>query len=114
MREIIIYRTLTGKCPVEEFLDSLNDKQVLKVLWILRLVKELKIVPKQYFKKLTNTDNIWEIKVSTGDNSYRILGFFDGSRFVVLTNAFIKKSQKTPKKEIKLAQQRKRDYLERK
>ena len=58
MREIIFYRTLSGKCPVEEFLDLLDDKKVQKVLWVLRLVKEIKIVPKEYLKKLAGTDNL--------------------------------------------------------
>ncbi|MFZ5519187.1 MAG: type II toxin-antitoxin system RelE/ParE family toxin [Candidatus Zhuqueibacterota bacterium] len=114
MREIKFYRTSSGKCPVEDFLDLLNDQQVKKVLWVLKLVKELEIVPKEYFKKLAGIDNIWEVRIVTGRNLYRILGFFDGSEFVVLTNAFAKKSQKIPRKEIQLAEQRRRDYLERK
>ena len=42
------------------------------------------------------------------------LGFWDAGRLVVLTNGFAKKSQKTPAREIELAEQRKRDYLNRK
>lgn len=114
MREIIFYRTSSGKCPVEEFLDTLNDKQVEKVLWVLRLIKELEIIPKEYFKKLLNTEDIWEIRVKSGNNIFRLLGFFDGNRSIILTNGFAKKSQKTPKQEITLAEQRKKDYLERK
>jgi len=41
------------------------------------------------------------------------LVFFDGDQFIILTNGFAKKSQKTPKPEITLAEQRKIDYLER-
>ena len=52
MIEIQFYRTAAGACPVEEFLDSLNGKQAQKVLWVLRAVRELPQVPKQYFKKL--------------------------------------------------------------
>ena len=114
MREIIFYRTSTGKCPVEDFLDTLNNKQVVKALWVLRLVKELDFVPKEYFNKLVNTDNIWEIRVKYGNNIFRILGFIDSNNIIVLTNGFVKKSQKTQKKEIVLAEQRKKDYLERK
>ena len=113
MREIIFYRTSRGNCPVEEFLDSQNDKQVVKILWVLRLIKELEVVPKEYLKKLTNTEEIYEIRIRAGKISYRILGFFYSSKFIVLTNSFIKKSKKTPKMEINLAQQRKKDYLER-
>ncbi|MCK6463110.1 MAG: type II toxin-antitoxin system RelE/ParE family toxin [Candidatus Pacebacteria bacterium] len=114
MREIIFYRTENDRCPVEEFLDTLSDKQVEKVLWVLRIIRELEIVPKQYFKKLTNTDEIWEVRVQIGNNIFRILGFIDQSKFVILTNGFAKKTQKVPKQEIELAERRKKDYLKRK
>jgi phage-related protein len=114
MREIIFYRTAGGKCPVEEFLDSLDDRQVTRILWVLRLIKELERIPKEYFKKLTSTDDIWEARISSGKNNYRILGFFDDNNFIILTNGFAKKSQKTPNKEILPAEQRKKDHLKRK
>ena len=113
MREIIFYRTDSGKCPVEEFLDSLNAKEAQKVTWVLRLVEELPRVPSQYFKKLANTDDIWEIRVILGGNIIRILGFWDGPNLVVLTHGFHKKTQKTPLQAIKIAEARKRDYLQR-
>jgi len=114
MREIIFYKTENDRCPVEEFLDTLSDKQVEKILWVLRIIKELEAVPKQYFKKLTNTDDIWEVRVQTGNNIFRILGFIDQSKVVILTNGFAKKTQKVPKQEIELAERRKKDYLKRK
>ncbi len=48
---------------VKEFLNSLSGKQVQKVIWTLKLIKELETVPKQYFKKLISTDDIWEVRV---------------------------------------------------
>ncbi len=113
MREIIFYKTDSGKCPVEEFLDSLNSKEAQKVTWVLRLVEELPKVPSQYFKKLANTDDIWEIRVILGGNIIRILGFWDAPHIVVLTHAFHKKTQKTPLQAIKVAEARKKDYLQR-
>ncbi|WYL95243.1 MAG: type II toxin-antitoxin system RelE/ParE family toxin [Gloeotrichia echinulata IR180] len=114
MREIIFYRTDTDKCPVEEFIDSLSGKQAQKVLWVLRLIQELDKVPNQYLKKLVNTDDIWEVRVQVGNNAFRLLGFFDDDNLVIVTNGFAKKTQKTPSQQIELAEQRKRDYLNRK
>ena len=114
MREIIFYRTQTNECPIEQFLDSLNSKQAQKVTWVLQLVEELELVPATYLKKLTNTDDLWEIRIQQGNNIFRLLGFFDAVNFVVLTNGFQKKTQKTPKSEILLSEQRKKDYLTRK
>lgn len=113
MREIHFYRTESGICPVEEFLDSLSSKQAQKVTWVLQLIEEIDIVPVQYFKKLVNTDDIWEVRIQVGSNIFRILGFLDKERLVVLNHAFQKKTQKTPKKDINLAEKRKQDYLNR-
>ncbi|WP_017318122.1 type II toxin-antitoxin system RelE/ParE family toxin [Mastigocladopsis repens] len=114
MREVVFYRTDLERCPIEEFLDSLSGKQAQKVLWVLRLIQELDSVPSQYLKKLVNTDDIWEVRVQLGNNTFRLLGFFEDDNLIVLTNGFAKKTQKTPSLEIELAEQRKRDYLSRK
>ncbi len=113
MRTIEFYRTASGDCPVEEFLDSLSDRHAQKVAWVLRLLKRLEMVPQQYFKKLISTDDLWEVRAQMGGSSYRLLGFFFDSRLLVLTNGFAKKQQKTPAKEIELAQGRRSEYLQR-
>ena len=107
-------RTSSGSCPVEEFLDGLASKQAQKVVWVLRAVRELPRVPQQYFKKLEATDDLWEVRVEFGGDAFRLLGFWDSGSLIVLTNGFAKKTQKTPEREITLAEQRKRDYLSRK
>lgn len=111
MRTVNFYRTERGTCPVEEFLDSLSGKQARKVIWVLRLIEELDSVPGQYLKKLINTDDIWEVRIQFGGNIFRLLGFFDGSELLILTNSFAKKTQKTPKQEIELATRRKSEYI---
>lgn len=111
MRKIIFYRLNNGKCPVEGYLDSLSKKQVEKVFFVLDLIEQFNIVPRKFFKKLEATDNIWEVRVQHENNIFRLLGFFDGRELVVLNHAFTKKSQKIPQKEIKKAEQRKRDYF---
>mgnify|MGYP000934483380 CR=1 FL=1 len=113
MREIIFYKTKSGECPVEKFLDTLAAKQAKKVTWVLQLVECLEIVPIQYFKKLDGTDDIWEVRVDFGNDTFRLLGFFDKGNLVILTNGFAKKTQKVPISEINLAEQRKKDYQSR-
>ncbi len=76
-------------------------------------VKEFDKIPKEYYKKLKNSDDIWEVRIQFGNNIFRLLGFFDGNKLVVLTNGFAKKTQKTPKQEIDLAERRKREYFKR-
>lgn len=114
MRTIIFYKTQSGKCPVSDFLDSLNSKQAKKVTWVLNLVENQTRVPIEYFKKLTDTSSLWEIRIQSGSDIFRLLGFIDDGKLVVLTNGFTKKSQKTPTNEIQIAELRKADYLQRK
>ena len=113
MRTIVFYRAFSGVSPIEEFLDALNGNQARKVLWVLKLIEELETIPGQYFKKLIGTDDIWEVRVQFGNDTFRLLGFFDGGHLIILTNGFAKKTQKTPLAEIQLAERRKKDYLSR-
>lgn len=105
--------TGAGRCPVQEHLDTLSDKQAAKVAWVLKIIREINPTPSNYFKKLVNTNGIWEVRVDVGRNTFRLLGFFSGRELIILTNSFQKKGQKTPPKEIKLAEERKRNYLSR-
>ena len=114
MREVIFYETSSGQKPIEDFLDQLTSKQAQKVTWVLKLIEELDRIPSNYFKKMVNTDELWEVRASAGSNIFRLLGFFDGPNFVVLAHAFQKKTRKTPKQAIKIAEERRKDYFRRK
>ena len=74
----------------------------------------MEILPRRYFKKLTDTDDIWEALISYGSNIYRVFFFFYRGNVVILTHGIIKKTQKTPKKEIEKAERYKKEYLRRK
>jgi phage-related protein len=113
VRRVAFYRNAEGKCPVEEFLDSLEAKAAQKVTWVLKLLEDLPMVPSGYFKRLSGTDGLWECRVTFGSNAYRLLCFFAGNSVVVLTHGFAKKSAKTPAHEISRAESMKRDYLQR-
>ena len=114
MRKIEFYRTNSRRSPVEEFLISLPSKARQKVAFVLRIIREMHPVPAEYFKKLRSTDDIWEARIQFAGNIYRLLGFFEKDDLIILVSGFAKKTQKTPKKEIELAEQRKREYLNRK
>jgi phage-related protein len=112
-RKVIFYQTDKGRCPVREFLDRLPGKAAQKVVWTLSLLEDLDHLPSNYFKKLVNTDDIWEVRVSLGTDTFRLFCFFAGSAIVVLTNGLAKKTQKTPSIEIERAERYKREYLAR-
>lgn len=112
-KTVIFYTTADGKCPIQGFLDSLPGKVAQKVTWVLKLIEDLDSVPSSYFKKLVGTEDIWECRITLGSNAYRIFCFLADDSVIVLTNGFVKKSQKTPKVEIEKAEAYRRDFLER-
>ena len=105
------YRTVSGRCPVAEFLDSLSGKQAQKIAWVLTLIEDLDVVPVRYFKKLTGSEGLWEVRIVVGRDTFRLLAFFDGPRIVVLAHGFAKKAQKVPKRLLVLAERRRAEYI---
>lgn len=85
-----------------------------KIDWVIGLVRGLRIVPKKYFDHLIGTEGLFEIRVQVGNNIYRIFCFFDKGNLVILLTGFQKKSQKTPRKEIRKAELLKQEYDEKK
>ena len=107
------YKTLDGYCPVMEFIDSLSSKAAQKVTWTLSLLEELDVLPASYFKKLVNSNGIWEVRVSSGSDIYRVFCFFTGKSVVILTHGLVKKTRKTPSGEIERAEAYRREFLSR-
>lgn len=111
-RTIKFYHKENGKCPTEDFLDSLKEDVLIKILSTFKLVETVENVPKKFLKKLTGT-KLFEVRVEWQSNIYRFPCFFQQNKLVVLTHGFQKKTQKTPQKEIQLAIKYMEDYLER-
>lgn len=97
-----------------DFYDKLDKKTKAKIDWNIKLIEYEKQVPIAYFKFLTNSDGIWEIRVKLGSNIYRIFSFFDEDQLIIIINGFQKKTQKTPRKEIKKAEKIKKEYFDEK
>ena len=108
----IVYRKITVyKNHFVDFYESKELKVQEKIEYVLDLVRFERQVPKKFFKSLENTDEIYEIGVITTFKSIRVFCFLDDESLVVLTNCIIKKTQKTPIKEIRLAEKLKKEYL---
>lgn len=109
---VIFYEDENGDKPVQEFLLSLDLKMRAKMLLSIRLVKEKGYqVRLPYSEELE--DGIFELRAKSGSNISRVLYFFVVGRKIVLTNGFIKKTQKTPRSEIEKAKRYRVDYLSR-
>lgn len=63
---------------------------------------------------MAGTDGLYEIRVEVGSDIYRVFSFFDKGQLIILVNGFQKKTQKTPKSEIELAEKLKKQYFDEK
>jgi phage-related protein len=106
-RELFFY-----KAYFEEFYNRQDDKVKKKILWTLRVIEELEQIPENYLKFIQNSSGLYEIRVQVGNNIFRIFCFFDVDNLVVIGHGFQKKSQKTPKQEIKKAEKIKMNYYD--
>jgi phage-related protein len=93
-----------------EFLESIAAKAAEKL--ILNISKSHAVNDGRAFKKLKNS-NIGEFRAEYGSNGYRLFAFWDKreNTFVVCTHGILKKTQKTPKKEIEKAERIRKQYL---
>jgi phage-related protein len=86
------------------FYNSFDEGTQEKIDWVFEIVKTTDHIPRKFFDHLKGSDGIFEIRIEYESNIYRILCFFDKENIVVLVNSFQKKTQKTPPKEIALAE----------
>ena len=105
-RKVIAYKNY-----FVDFYKEQDNKVQEKIEYVLDLIRYEKRVPIKFLKFLVSTDGIYEVRVITTYRSIRILCFFDKGELVVLTNCFVKKTQKTPRREIRLAEKIKKEYL---
>ncbi len=107
------YESLNGDIPVEKFIKSLDDKTRLKISRTLDLLEEFGLEgASPHVKKLTGT-SLWELRILGSDN-IRIFYITMTGKIFLLLHGFKKKKQKTPPKEIKLAEERLKEYQSRK
>ena len=106
------YETENGNIPVEEFLKMLDVKMRAKLLGIIKILQEKGNRLREPYSKYLD-DGIFELRGRVGSDISRVLYFFYYNKKIILTNGFIKKTQKTPKTEIDKAKKYRSDYLER-
>lgn len=94
-----------------DFYISLDSTVQEKIEYVFKLIKTVDMIPQKFLKHIESTDGLYEIRIITGSDIYRIFCCFDSGRIVVLFNGFQKKSQKTPTNEIEKALKIKEDYF---
>ncbi|MBU4346908.1 MAG: type II toxin-antitoxin system RelE/ParE family toxin [Candidatus Omnitrophica bacterium] len=103
------FTTESGKSPVEEFISSLDEKTQEKFIFKKELLEQLGSQLRQ-----PHTDKIgggiFELRFKGEEGQIRILFFFYEKK-IILLHGFVKKTQKTPRNEIKIAEQRQKEFL---
>ena len=97
-----------------DFFNTLNEEVKRKFNWTLKLIATVERIPVKYFKYIKNSTGLYEIRVEVGSNIFRVFSFFDKGKLVILINGFQKKTKKTPRKEIEIAEKLKKQYYDEK
>lgn len=97
-----------------EFLGLLPEKAKKKVVYNINRISNGE-KDNELFSKLGDTD-IWEFRTLYDGVKYRLFAFWDTEQdaIIIATHGIIKKTQKTPKKEIKKAEDLRKEYFEKK
>jgi len=106
------YQASSGRCPVEEFVDSLSEPSCRQYFSKVDLLETFgQQLPTPHAKKIESREKIYELRFNDRAGAVRVLYFFFDGNNIIFTNAFVKKTQKTPRKEIETAIKRKRLFL---
>ena len=102
-----------GTEPAKEFILSLDKKMRAKMLRTIEMLQNNGYELREPYSKSVN-EGILELRAKVGSDISRVMYFFVVGKKAILTNGFIKKTQKTPKEEIERAKIYRADYLSRK
>ena len=109
----IFYDLPDGTMPAKEFIESLEIKMQAKMIRTIVFLEENGSDLREPYSEYLQ-DGILELRAKVGSNISRVLYFFYDGKKAVLTHGFIKKTQKTPKKELERAVRYRNEYFSRK
>ena len=107
------YEKEDGTYPAEEFILSQDKKMQAKLFMALEFLEEKGPLLREPYSKSLG-DSIFEVRAKQGSDISRVLYFFVVGKRIILTNGFVKKTQKTPTNEIERAKRYRKDYQTRK
>lgn len=106
VRELVFY-----KKHFHDFFDNQSEKAKEKIDYVLFLLTHIDKVPEKFLKHIEGQIGLYEIRISHGNNIFRIFCFFDKGKIIVLLNGYQKKTQKTSLKEIDMANKLMKEYF---
>ncbi len=113
---ILFYEKINGDIPVLEFLESLPVKHRAKAYWELELLEQYGMkLGEPHVKHIKGNEykDIFELRIKFSNDISRIFYFSNERNTFIMLHGFVKKTQKTPKKELETARKRMIDYKKR-
>ena len=111
-----MYEKTDGKVPVLEFILNLEPKQQAKIYREIDLLEKFGNelhYPHVDTIKGDKYKGLWELRIELSSNIFRIFYFLPQNNDVILLHGIVKKTQKTPQKELKVALDRMKEYVRR-
>jgi phage-related protein len=111
--EIEFYQKENGEIPVEDFLLSLNPKLRAKAYSDILLLKKLGNNIREPFSAVIKGERykgLFELRVKFSTDITRIFYFLYENNTFILLHGFVKKTNKTPERELEKALKYKLDY----
>ena len=111
--KLVFFRTDAGREPVREWIEKFDETDERTIYAVIRAVRSdwNASLRKRRVKKLAEA--LWEIRCRISKRRTARLIFTRDGNEMILLEGFIKKSQKTPRKNLKLAQKRKDEWKSR-
>ena len=108
-REIFFFKNY-----FQDFYDKQRPKVKKRIIWTLKVIEDVDRIPETYFKHIEGSDGMYEIRVQSGNDIFRIFSFFDKNRLIIVGHGFQKKTQKTPQSQLDMAEKIRKEYYENK
>ena len=107
--EVEYYELPDGSRPAEAFILEQDIKMRAKIFLALEFLEERGPALREPYSKALG-DGIFEVRAKQGSDISRVLYFFVVGKKIILTSGFVKKTQKTPSREIEKAKRYRADY----
>jgi phage-related protein len=114
--KVEVYKKENGKEPIMEFLISLPEKHRAKAIWEIELLREFGTDLKEpHIKAITGKEykGLWELRIKFAGDISRIFYFMSDKNNFILLHGFVKKTEKTSKRELDTALRYMEDYKRR-
>ena len=104
------YFTETGEMPAKEYLEKESSGVQVKLAALVKYIADHgSLFNKTKFRKVDSKENIFEFKPV----DHRFFSFFYEGKKIIITNAYMKKSQKVSKRDLEKAKNMKKAYAAR-